>query len=169
MERNGAYFLTDEQADKLGKAMFRPNGLMQSDFVGRSPQVLAQQAGFNVPDEARILVARLKEVGPKVPLSREKLTPVLAFYVEDGWHAGCERCIEMLQFGGKGHTMGLHCTEEDIIMQFGLQKPAFRIIVNGSTTMGAIGATTKLAHHRSHWRQAAWVAASAATTSRYIT
>jgi acetaldehyde dehydrogenase (acetylating) len=144
MERNGAYFLTDEQADKLGKAMFRPNGLMQSDFVGRSPQVLAQQAGFNVPDEARILVARLKEVGPKVPLSREKLTPVLALYVEDGWHAGCERCIEVLQFGGKGHTMGLHCTEEDIIMQFGLQKPAFRIIVNGSTTMGAIGATTNL-------------------------
>jgi acetaldehyde dehydrogenase (acetylating) len=144
MERNGAYFLTDEQADKLGKAMFRPNGLMQSEFVGRSPQVLAEQAGFKVPDDARILVARLKEVGPKVPLSREKLTPVVAFYVEDGWHTGCERCIDVLQFGGKGHTMGLHCTEEDIIMQFGLQKPAFRIIVNGSTTMGAIGATTNL-------------------------
>lgn len=144
MERNGAYFLSDEQAEKLGKAMFRPNGLMQGDFVGRSPQVLAEQAGFKVPDDARILVVRLTEVGPKVPLSREKLTPVVAFYIEDGWQAGCERCIDMLEFGGKGHTMGLHCTDEDIIMQFGLKKPAFRIIVNGSTTMGAIGATTGL-------------------------
>jgi acetaldehyde dehydrogenase (acetylating) len=144
MERNGAYFLSEADTDKLGKAMFRPNGLMQGDFVGRSPQVLAEKAGFQVPDDARILVVRLSEVGPKVPLSREKLTPVVAFYVEDGWHAGCERCIETLEFGGKGHTMGLYCTEEDIILQFGLQKPAFRIIVNSSTTMGAIGYTTNL-------------------------
>jgi acetaldehyde dehydrogenase (acetylating) len=144
MERNGAYFLSDEQADKLGKAMFRPNGLMQANFVGRSPQALAQMAGFAVPDDARILVARLSEVGPNVPLSREKLTPVVAFYVEDGWHSGCEHCMQMLEFGGKGHTMGLHCTDEDIIMQFGLQKPAFRIIVNSSTTAGAIGYSTGL-------------------------
>jgi acetaldehyde dehydrogenase (acetylating) len=101
-------------------------------------------AGINVPPKARILVARLKEVGPKIPLSREKLAPVLAFYVEDGWHAGCERCIETLQFGGRGHTMGLHCSDEDIILQFGLQKPAFRIIVNSSTTAGAIGFSTGL-------------------------
>ncbi|MDO9099506.1 MAG: aldehyde dehydrogenase family protein [Caldisericota bacterium] len=145
MERNGAYFLSEEQADKLGKAMFRPNGLMQSDFVGRSPQVLAERAGFKVPDDARILVVRLKEVGPNVPLSREKLAPVVAFYVEDGWQTGCDRCMETLDFGGWGHTMGIHCTQEDTIMQFGLVKPAFRIIVNGSTTMGAIGATTNLA------------------------
>jgi len=69
---------------------------------------------------------------------------VVAFFVEDGWHAGCARCIEILEFGGKGHTMGLHCTDEDIIMQFGLQKPAFRIIVNAGTTGGAIGYTTGL-------------------------
>jgi len=64
-------------------------------------------------------------LGQKVPLSREKLAPIVGFYVEDGWHSGCARCIEMLEFGGKGHTMGLHCTDEDVIMQFGLQKPAF--------------------------------------------
>lgn len=145
MERNGAYFLSEAEADKLGKAMFRPNGLMQPDFVGQSPQKLGEKAGIQVPDDARILVARLHEVGPKTPLSREKLTPVVAFYVEDGWHAGCARCIEMLEFGGKGHTMGLHCTDEDIILQFGLQKPAFRIIVNSSTTAGAIGYSTSLA------------------------
>lgn len=144
LEKNGAYFLSDDEIDKLGKAMIRPNGLMVANYVGRSPQALAEQAGFKVPDEARILVARLSEVGPKIPLSREKLTPVLAFYVEDGWHAGCARCIEILEFGGKGHTMGIHCTDEEIIMQFGLQKPAFRIIVNAGTTGGAIGYTTGL-------------------------
>ncbi len=145
LEKNGAYFLSAEQADKLGRTMFRPNGLMQPNFVGRSPQVLAEQAGFTVPDEARILVAQMTDVGPKVPLSREKLAPIVGFYVEDGWHSGCARCIEVLEFGGKGHTMGLYCTDEDIIMQFGLQKPAFRIIVNSSTTAGAIGYSTGLA------------------------
>lgn len=144
MEKNGAYFLSDDQAQRLGAVMFRPNGLMQGDFVGQSPQTLGEMAGFRVPDDARILVVRLREVGLDVPLSREKLTPVLAFYIEDGWHAGCERCIETLNLGGKGHTMGIHCSDDEIILQFGLQKPAFRIIANSSTTAGAIGLSTGL-------------------------
>ncbi len=144
MEANGAYFLSAEQSGRLARMMFRPNGLMQTGFVGRSPQKVAEMAGFEVPDTARILVARCSQIGPAEPLSREKLAPVLAFYVADGWQAGCERCIEMLNFGGKGHTLGIHCGKEDIILQFGLQKPAFRIIVNTSTTAGAIGFTTGL-------------------------
>lgn len=144
MIRHGAYFLSEEHAQKLGAVMFRSNGLMQGDFVGRSPQALAAKAGFKVPAETRILAVKLNGIGPQVPLSREKLAPVLAFYEEDGWHAGCERCIEVLNFGGRGHTMGLHCSDEAIILEFGLQKPAFRIIVNTSTTAGAIGLSTGL-------------------------
>jgi len=144
MEKEGAYFLSEDQADRLGWAMFRPNGLMQSGFVGRSPQALGRLAGFQVPEKARILAVRLDKVGPEVPLSREKLAPVVAFYEEEGWRTGCGRCIETLDFGGRGHTMGLHCTDEEIILQFGLQKPAFRIIVNTSTTAGAIGFSTGL-------------------------
>ncbi len=144
MEANGAHFLSADEASRLAKAMFRPNGLMVSAFVGRSPQAVARLAGFEVPDRARILVARCAEIGPSEPLSREKLAPVVAFYVADGWQAGCARCIEMLNFGGKGHTLGIHCTQEEIILEFGLQKPAFRIIVNSSTTAGAIGFTTGL-------------------------
>ncbi|HOX32919.1 MAG TPA: aldehyde dehydrogenase family protein [Spirochaetales bacterium] len=144
MEAQGAHFLTAEQAGRLAKVMFRPNGLMQAGFVGRSPQAIAAMAGFEVPDTARILVARCDRIGPAEPLSREKLAPVLAFYVAEGWRAGCERCIEMLNFGGKGHTLGIHCGEEEVILQFGLQKPAFRIVVNSSTTAGAIGFTTGL-------------------------
>lgn len=144
MEAKGAYFLSSEQSKQLARIMFRPNGLMQTEFVGRSPQAIAAMAGFEAPDTARILVTRCKEIGPAEPLSREKLAPVLAFYVADGWLAGCERCIEMLNFGGRGHTLGIHCGQEDIILQFGLQKPAFRIIVNSSTTAGAIGYSTGL-------------------------
>ena len=145
MERNGAFFLDDTQMALLGKAMFKPDGMMQADFVGRSPQQLAKLVGITVPDDARVLVARLYEVGPQAPLSREKLTPVLAFYQEEGWRRGCERCIEILNFGGLGHTMGLHCRSEDIILEFGLEKPASRIIVNNSTLSGAVGFNTGLA------------------------
>jgi acetaldehyde dehydrogenase (acetylating) len=142
LKRNGAHFLNDVEAELLGKAMFRPNGMMQADFVGRSPLELGQLVGFPVPDGTRILVARYYEIGPSVPLSGEKLAPVVGFMVEDGWRRGCERSIEVLHFDGEGHTMGIHCKDEGIIMQFGLEKPVFRIIVNGSTTSGGIGATT---------------------------
>jgi acetaldehyde dehydrogenase (acetylating) len=144
MERDGAMFLDDVQAELLGKAMFRPNGLMEVDFVGRSAIDLGKMVGFTVPDHVRLLVARLYGVGPDFPLSREKLAPVVGFMVEDGWRRGCERCIEVLEFEGLGHTMGIHCKAEDIIMEFGLEKPAMRIIVNTSTMSGAIGANTGL-------------------------
>lgn len=145
LERNGAFFLDDTQMALLGKAMFKPDGMMMPDFVGRSPQQLAKLVGITVPDDARVLMARLYEVGPQAPLSREKLCPVVGFYTEDGWRRGCERCIEILNFGGLGHTMGLHCRNEDIIIEFGLEKPASRIIVNTSTLGGAIGYSTGLA------------------------
>ena len=145
LERNGAFFLDDTQMALLGKAMFRPDGMMMADFVGRSPQQLAKLVGITVPDDARVLMARLYEVGPQAPLSREKLCPVVAFYTEDGWRRGCERCIEILNFGGLGHSMGLHCRNEDIIIEFGLEKPASRIIVNTSSLAGAVGFNSGLA------------------------
>jgi len=75
-------------------------------------------------------------------LSAEKLTTVLGWYVEKGWRAGCERCIELLRFGGDGHSLVLHATDEEVILAFGIEKPAFRILVNTWGTLGAIGATT---------------------------
>jgi acetaldehyde dehydrogenase (acetylating) len=81
-------------------------------------------------------------VGRDEPLSGEKLTTVLGFYVEDGWHAGCDRCIELLRYGGDGHSLVIHATDDDVILAFGIEKPAFRILVNTWGTLGAIGATT---------------------------
>ena len=124
------------------KFCFTPDGTINAATVGKSPQYLAGMAGFEIPDQARIMVARLNEVGRNEPLSREKLTTVLGWYEANGWEAGCDRCIELIQFGGRGHSLVIHATDENVIMAFGLQKPVFRISVNTMGTMGAIGYTT---------------------------
>ncbi|OQY98857.1 MAG: acetaldehyde dehydrogenase, partial [Chloroflexi bacterium UTCFX4] len=144
MEKHGAYFMDDAQIAAMSKIIHQPNGLPNPKAVGKSPQALAQMAGISVPPDARVLMARLKGVGPEYPLSREKLTSVLGWYVADGWEKGCERCIELLKFGGDGHTLSIHCRDENIIMAFGLEKPAFRIVVNTMATLGAVGYTTNL-------------------------
>ncbi len=145
MEAWGAYWVSKEQADALAKVLFRPNGAFNPDSVGQTPQTLAKMAGISVPDSARILVAPLERVGRDVPLSHEKLTTVLAWYETDGWEAGCERSIELLNQGGRGHTVALHATDENVIMAWGLEKPVFRILVNTMSTLGSVGFTTDLA------------------------
>lgn len=142
MERLGAYFVTPAQKTALERTVFVPGGGMNPRAVGKSPQQLATLAGIDVPAHARILVAELTGVGREEPLSGEKLTTVLGWYVEEGWRAACERCVDLLHFGGDGHSLVIHASNEDVILAFGLEKPAFRILVNTWGTLGAIGATT---------------------------
>lgn len=142
MQAEGAYFVDEAQAHQLGKLLFTPGPLINPKTVGKSPQQLAQMAGISVPNWARILVARLTAVGREAPLSAEKLTTVLGWYEVDGWEAGCERCIEMINYGGRGHSLVLHAQDEDVIMRFGLEKPVFRIVVNSWGTLGSTGYTT---------------------------
>lgn len=142
MEKEGAYFTNSHQADLLRKLLFYPDGRMNTAAVGKSASIVAGMAGFNVPKGTRILVTPITRTGKEEPLSREKLTTVLGWYEEEGWEAGCERCIKLIQFGGRGHSLMIHATDEDVIMAFGLQKPVFRIAVNTMGTLGAIGLTT---------------------------
>lgn len=142
MEAQGAHWLDPGQRAAVERALFTPDGGTIAAAVGKTPQQLADLAGITVPRSARILVADLDGVGPAHPLSREKLTTVLGFVVEDGWRAGCERCIELLRFGGDGHSLVIHAQDTDVILAFGLEKPAFRIVVNTWGSLGAIGATT---------------------------
>ncbi|MBN1305828.1 MAG: aldehyde dehydrogenase family protein [Anaerolineales bacterium] len=144
MEAEGAYFIDEQQAEALRKTLFFPNGAINPASVGKSPQYLAALAGIQVPPRARILTARLNRVGREEPLSREKLTTVLGWYEADGWEAGCERCIEIIRFGGRGHSIVIHAADEKVIMAFGLEKPVFRIAVNTMATLGAIGMTTRV-------------------------
>jgi acetaldehyde dehydrogenase (acetylating) len=97
-----------------------------------------------VPAGTRVLIATLKGVGRDFPLSIEKLSPVLSLYIVQDWREGCERCKEILRYGGMGHTMSIHSRNDQIILEFGLKKPAYRIVVNTPTTHGSIGLTTGL-------------------------
>jgi acetaldehyde dehydrogenase (acetylating) len=142
MQAEGAYFMDPAQCDAMRGLLFHPSGAINVETVGKSPQHLAAMAGIRVPESARILVAPLDAVGREEPLSREKLTTVLGWYVADGWEAGCDRCIEMIQFGGRGHSLIIHATDEKVILAFGLEKPVFRIGVNTMGTLGTIGLTT---------------------------
>ncbi len=142
LEHNHAYFLDDQERAMLERLIQLPQGGLNTAIVGKSPQFIAESAGFSVPDEVVCLVGRASGVGREHPLSMEKLSPILAFFVEDGWESGCERCIEILNFGGLGHTLAIHSKDEEIIMEFGLHKPAHRICVNTSTTHGSVGLTT---------------------------
>jgi acetaldehyde dehydrogenase (acetylating) len=141
---NGAHFLSPADIDSVGRLLVTPQRLPNPKLVGRSAIYIAQQAGIQVPPGTRVLIAELAGVGRDYPLSIEKLCPVLSFYVVSDWRAGCERCKEILRYGGMGHTMSIHSRNDDIILQFGLNKPAFRIVVNTPTTLGSIGLTTGL-------------------------
>jgi acetaldehyde dehydrogenase (acetylating) len=140
----GAYFLSPPEIEAVGTALVSPQRLPNPALVGRAAAYVAQQSGIAVPEGTRVLMAPLAGVGRDYPLSIEKLCPVLSFYVVQDWREGCERCQQILRYGGMGHTMSIHSRNDDVILQFALRKPAFRIVVNTPTTHGSIGLTTGL-------------------------
>ena len=144
LTHQGSYFMSPGEADKLAAILVSPQRLPNPKLVGKPAMFLAEQAGFTVPAGTRVLIAELKGVGRDYPLSIEKLCPVLSYYVVADWREGCERCIQILRYGGMGHTMSIHSRNEQVILEFGLKKPAFRIVVNTPTTHGSIGLTTGL-------------------------
>ena len=143
-EARGAYFLNQAEMDSLAKVLVSPQRLPNPALVGKSATFIAGKAGISAPAGTTVLIAPLSGVGREYPLSIEKLCPVLSWYVVKDWREGCERCIQILRYGGMGHTMSIHSKNDDVILQFGLKKPAFRICVNTPTTHGSIGLTTGL-------------------------
>ena len=141
---NGAHFLSAAEIEAVGRVLVSPQRLPNPALVGRPATYIAQQAGITVSPTTRVLIAELAGVGRDYPLSIEKLCPVLSFYVVADWREGCERCKQILRYGGMGHTMSIHSRNDEVILQFGLKKPAFRIVVNTPTTHGSIGLSTGL-------------------------
>ncbi|WP_291244637.1 acetaldehyde dehydrogenase (acetylating) [Fournierella sp.] len=145
VKRQGGYFLNEEQSKKLEKMIMRANNTMNPAIVGKSVQTIARMAGITVPEGTRVLVSEQTEVGPKHPYSREKLCPILAFFVEPDWEKACEKSIQILQNEGAGHTMTIHSQNEAVIREFALKKPVSRLLVNTPGALGGVGATTGLA------------------------
>ena len=143
-QRRGFYFMNTQEAGTLAKLLFRPNGSLNPNIVGRAATELAQMAGFSVPDGTKILVAREQEAGPTRPYSMEKLCPVLAYFIMDNQEAVLEKAIEVLTHEGSGHTFAMHCTDEAVIRRFALKIPVSRFLVNTPAALGGIGKTTGL-------------------------
>ena len=144
MEKQGAYFLNDEEIAKLSKFILRANGTMNPMIVGKSAQHIAELAGLTIPAGTRVLVAKETGIGKGHPYSNEKLCPILAFYTAKDAEHVCSLCEEILYHQGAGHTFALHTKDQDLIDCFAKRIPASRIVVNSPSALGGIGATTAL-------------------------
>ncbi len=141
----GAYFLNAAQADQLAKLVVTPNRTLNPKIVGKPATTLAEWAGISVPPSTRCLVAEAGGVGRDFPLSIEKLSPILAYYVVNGVEEGSRLCDEILHYGGMGHTASIHTRSREVALHYGLLMPASRVVVNSPSTHGAIGFSTSLA------------------------
>ncbi len=143
--RQGAHFLSPEEARKVGELVFRPGSHTPNpQIVGRPATLIAEMAGIKVPSSTRVLIARLEKVGREEPLSGEKLSTILAFYSVPNLAAAIDLCTRLLQHGGLGHTIAIHSQNEAAVREFGQAVPAFRVCVNTSAVHGSIGYSTNL-------------------------
>ena len=140
----GGYFISAAEADQLARVVATPQRTLNPAIVGKSVEVIANMAGLSVPPGTRCIMVDVGGVGRDFPLSMEKLSPILAFYVEDGIERGAARCNEILHYGGMGHTAGIHTRSREAAVRYGAEMPASRITVNTPTTHGAIGFSTAL-------------------------
>src|SRR5688572_30585921 len=142
--KQGGHFLNEAEADAVAKVLLTPERTLNSGIVGKSAEYIANLAGVSIPNGTRCLLADCAGVGRDFPWSIEKLSPTLAFFVADGVDAGADRCYEILQFGGMGHTAGMQTQNRDAAIAYGAKMPASRVVINSPTTHGAIGFSTDL-------------------------
>ncbi|ALS38394.1 acetaldehyde dehydrogenase (acetylating) [Enterococcus rotai] len=142
LKAQGGYFMSEAETEKVCQLLFKNGYAMNAKFVGRSALVIAKAAGITVPEGTKVLIGPQGGVGAGYPLSFEKLTTVLAFYVVNNWEEACDLSIELLQ-NGIGHTMSLHTNDRDIVLKFAA-KPASRILVNTGGSQGGTGISTGL-------------------------
>ena len=140
----GYYFMDEKEAKALGAILFRPNGALNPEIVGKSAGVLAEKAGFAVPQRTKILVAKEQDAGAKYPYSHEKLCPVLAWFTVENEEAAKMLAIKVLCHEGVGHTFAIHANDKEAVRRFCREIPVSRFLVNVPAALGGIGAETKL-------------------------
>ena len=141
-ERNRAYFVPSKDIKKLEDFVInKEKQSVNPDIVGQSAEWIAEHAGINVPEGTKLLIAECKGVGEKYPLTREKLSPVLAFIKAESTEDGFEKSKQMLEFGGMGHSASIHThgSNNDLIEDFAVKMQASRILVNSPSSIGGIG------------------------------
>lgn len=140
MKKYGCYFAKPDEIKKLSDyCIDSEKGAVNPVIVGKPATWIAEQAGVKVPEGTKILIAKLDGVGPEYPLSREKLSPVLAYFIVDSTEEGIDRAEEMVMFHGMGHSAVIHANDEDVIQKYAATMKASRLIVNSPSSHGAIG------------------------------
>ncbi len=142
LKASGAFVCSEEQGKMLEALLFTENLRIRPECVGQSPQKIASMAGFEVPQETRIIAVEIHGVGRDHLLSAEKLSPVLSVYFVDSFEQAVEACVGVLNFGGRGHTCVIFSEDESHVLEYGRRAPAFRVLVNTAAPQGSTGMTT---------------------------
>ena len=143
-KRQGAYFLSTEEAARIASVLLRCDGTINPKVVGKTACAVAALAGVSVPESTRVLIAHETEAGPTRPYSREKLCPILALFVETDENSILKRAVEVLNNEGAGHTFSMHASDEAVIRRFALEIPVSRFLVNTPSSLGGVGMSTNL-------------------------
>ena len=140
MKKNKCYFVNNEEKELLEKTVINEETKsLNAKIVGQNAYTIAQMSGFEIPKDTKILVAEISGVGEDYPLSKEKLSPVLACIRVKNADEGIEKCVEMTEFGGLGHSACIHSNNDNIILQFSNKVKTGRILINTPSSQGAIG------------------------------
>lgn len=139
MKSYHAYFANAEEKALLEKYMFEGRQTVNPDVVGKYATWIAEQAGFSVPEDTNIICVECKEVGPNEPMTKEKLSPVLAILKAKDTEDGMKKAEQMVENGGLGHSAAIHTADKELSVEFGKRIKAIRIIWNSPSTFGGIG------------------------------
>ena len=143
MKEAGCYFVNEEEKEKLSKSMFEYTDeygyKLKSHVPGQYPYTIAKEAGFEIPQDTKVLVVPETGVGRDYPFSKEKLSPVLTYYKVKDKEEGIKKAESLLEFGGLGHSAVIHSEDRETILEFSETMKAGRVIVNSPSTHGAIG------------------------------
>ena len=143
MRDAGCYFVNPEEKQKLAKSMFEYTEeygyKLKSHVPGQSPYTIAKEAGFEIPEDTKVIVVYEEGIGRNYPFSKEKLSPVLTYYIVENKEEGIDKAERLLEFGGLGHSAVIHSEDKKTVLQFSKTMKAGRIIVNSPSTHGAIG------------------------------
>ena len=143
MREAGCYFVNPEEKKKLQDSMFdyteEYGYKLKSHVPGQSPYTIAKEAGFEIPEDTKVIVVYEEGIGREYPFSKEKLSPVLTYYIVENEDEGIKKSEQLIEFGGLGHSAVIHSENRDTILRFSETMKAGRIIVNSPSTHGAIG------------------------------
>lgn len=144
IEAGNGWFVSGDDEKPLRDFLF-PNGVNNPAALGQSAQWIGQQVGIEIPDNVKSIIFELSEISPQEPVSKEKMFPVLGYYVvEGGVDAGIESALAMLDMMGKGHSAVLHTTDPKAVAKYTAALPVCRISINTPGMTGNAGLSTNL-------------------------